>query len=271
MVIEVMKELQMPKDEKQDIAHLMETFHQVTDKLQATYEKIIAEKDELIAKKTRLEVLGELGASLAHEIRNPLTGIQNYASMLRKDVETDPQKTMIIDKILHCVTDLEKLVESILDYTRTFNPEKANHLSPLIIQEALSLAQEQIRAKDINVIDGFSKGNISINADAAMLKRVFLNLILNAVEASGQGGQLKISVRTDEENIYADFQDNGKGMLQEHLHKIFTPFFTTKSKGTGLGLSIASKIVESHGGNLRADNVKGGGAVFTVRLPKNGK
>jgi signal transduction histidine kinase len=249
-----------------EIARLMETFNQATEKLSLSYRRIgelqeeIAEKDRRLARRTRLETLGRMAATLAHEIRNPLGGIQLYAAMLRRDLESDAAKVRTLDRILAAVSGLDRLVEDMLEYGRDLEPRKS--LRPLgpLLESTLELARPALQEKRIAVVRRFEDSAAEV--DAEMMGRVFLNLVLNAIQAMEPGGTLTVAARGRE----ATFSDTGPGIAPDVLGRLFTPFVTTKTKGTGLGLAIAQKIVEAHGGTIEARNGTEGGATFAVRL-----
>ena len=249
-----------------ELARLLDTFNQATEKLAGSYRRIeelqqaLAEKDRELARKSRLEMLGRMAASLAHEIRNPLGGIQLYAAMLRRDLESDPGKVQTLDRILGAVSGLERLVEDMLAYGRDLEPQKAKRSLGPLVEEALALAAPAVAEKRIEIRREGVPGEAEV--DAEMLVRVFLNLARNACQAMPPGGRLTLSF----EGRSVSFADSGAGIPAEILDKLFTPFVTSKAKGTGLGLAIAHKIVEAHGGTIEARNAPGGGAVFTVRL-----
>jgi signal transduction histidine kinase len=249
-----------------ELTRLMETFHQATEKLARSYEKIeelqreIAEKDRRLARKTRLETLGRMAAGLAHEIRNPLAGIQLYASLLRRDLAHDAAKAASLDRILSAVSSLDKLVGDMLTFGRDLEPRRSFRPFGPLVREALDLARAALEEKKIEVICGFDETPVDLDAD--MMRQVFLNLILNAAQAMPPGGRL--TIRSAGRTI--SFADTGPGIPPEILEKLFAPFVTGKAKGTGLGLAIAHKIVEAHGGLIEARNDPAGGAVFTIRL-----
>jgi signal transduction histidine kinase len=242
-----------------EIARLFETFNQATEKLAGSYRRIeelqtqLAEKDRQIARKTRLETLGRMASTLAHEIRNPLGGIQLYAGMLRRDLEHDAEKVRTLDRVLAAVAGLDQLVEDMLVYGREYEPRKSARSLGDVVDDALALARVGIEVRR----EG-APGVAEVDADA--LSRAFLNLILNAAQAA----RSVLVVRFDGRSVA--FADDGPGIPAEVMDKLFTPFTTSKAKGTGLGLAIAHKIVEAHGGTIEARNAPGGGAVFTVRL-----
>jgi signal transduction histidine kinase len=249
-----------------EIARLMETFNQATEKLARSYQTIvglqreIAEKDRRLAHKTRLEDLGRMTAGLAHEIRNPLAGIRLYGSMLRRDLEGDPPKARTLDRVLSAVSGLERTVEDMLAYGRDLEPHRVPAPLGSLAEEALDLARAALEEKSIRVekdLDG-----AAAEVDPEMLRRVFLNVVLNAAQAMGPGGTLEVRGR----GRSVSFRDTGPGIAPEVLEKLFTPFVTSKAKGTGLGLALAHKIVEAHGGTIEARNNPDRGATFTIRL-----
>ena len=250
-----------------ELARLMETFNQATERLGQSYrtigelQKEIAEKDRQLARKTRLETLGRMAANLAHEIRNPLGGIQLYASMLRRDLEGDAAKVRTLDRILGAISGLDNLVEDMLAFGREIEPRR--RLQPLgpLVEQALDFIRGTVAEKGLRVELRFD-GMVVAEVDGEMMQRVFLNILSNAVQAVGPGGRIAV----DGSGRTLVFSDNGPGIPPEILEKIFTPFLTSKTKGTGLGLAIAHKIVEAHGGAIEAKNGPEGGAVFTIRL-----
>jgi two-component system, sporulation sensor kinase E len=249
-----------------ELARLMQTFNQATEKLAQSYQRIgelqrqVAEKDRQLSRKTRLEMLGRMAAALAHEIRNPLGGIQLYASMLRRDLDSDAEKVRTLDRILSAVAGLEKLVEDMLTYGRDLEPRKTVQPLATIVEAALDLARAAIGEKGIAVLRDLDGASAAV--DGEMMSRVFLNVILNAVQAMEPGGTLRVATR----GTTASFEDTGPGIPADMMDKLFTPFVTSKAKGTGLGLAIAQKIVEAHGGAIEARNNPGRGATFTVRV-----
>lgn len=249
-----------------ELTRLMETFNQATERLGQSYrtigelQKEIAEKDRQLARKTRLETLGRMAANLAHEIRNPLGGIQLYASLLKRDLEKDADKVRVLDRILGAIAGLDALVEDMLAFGREVEPKK--HLQPFapLVERALDLLRGAIDAKGVRVevrVDG-----AEAEMDGEMMQRVFLNIAGNAVQAVAPGGRLTVAG----EGRSIRFADDGPGIAPEILEKLFTPFLTSKTKGTGLGLAIAHKIVEAHGGTIGATNGPGGGATFAITL-----
>lgn len=204
----------------------------------------------------RLKEIGEMAAAMAHEIRNPLGGIEGFASLLKRDLDIPKQKEMV-DAILDGTRALGRLVTSVLEYARPLDLEKERlDLVPLI-QEVVNFASADadFHAKCLLKLPK----TCPVMGDADHLKRALLNLLRNANEVASF-----IEIILDEELVIAD---NGPGIAQENLEKIFTPFFTTKAQGTGLGLSETHKIIEAHGGRLTVDTKEGEGTRFAIELP----
>lgn len=249
-----------------ELARLMETFNQATERLGQSYQKIgelqkeIAEKDRQLARKTRLEALGRMAANLAHEIRNPLAGIQLYASMLKRDLEKDADKIRVLDRILGAIGGLETLVEDMLAFGRDLEPRKRMQPFGPLVEAALDLLRGAMAEKRVTAT--VRTGTSGAEMDGDMMQRVFLNIAGNAVQAVEPGGRLTI----DACGRSIRFIDDGPGIPPEILERLFTPFLTSKTKGTGLGLAIAHKIVEAHGGILEAKNGPDGGATFSITL-----
>jgi len=249
-----------------ELARLMETFNQATERLGQSYQKIgelqreIAEKDRQLARKTRLEMLGRMAANLAHEIRNPLGGVQLYAAMLRRDLEKDADKVRVLDRILGAIAGLDRLVEDMLAFGRDVEPNKRLQPFAPILEAVLDLLRGPIAEKGVRV--GLRADGAAAEMDGDMMQRVFLNVAGNAVQAVAPGGRLEIEAS----GRGVRFTDDGPGIPPEILEKLFTPFLTSKAKGTGLGLEIAHKIVEAHGGTIEAKNGPGVGATFSIIL-----
>lgn len=206
----------------------------------------------------RLKELGEMAATLAHEIRNPLGGIEGFAQLLKRDLEGTNHLRMI-HAILDGTQTLNNLVASVLDYARPMRL----HFAPTdlieIIQEAIALMGASDKAFNCKLITHFPTYKISI--DRARIKLVLLNLLRNASES----GANKISIEVTSEGIVM-IKDNGSGMSSRHLEKIFTPFFTTKSRGNGLGLAASLAVVKAHGGTLEVLSEEGKGSQFNLKL-----
>ncbi len=236
------------------------------------------ELEEDLKRSDRLAMLGTLAAGLAHEIKNPLGGIKGAGQLLRRSVASDPSLVTYTDIIVREVDRVNLLIEQLLDLSR---PARFN-LAPLNIHELLDhvlLLEKQIFDKrQIIVKKYFDPSLPPILADPAQLTQVFLNLVKNAAEAVKDRGCLTITTRIETDLhvrefgkdrgrfIWVDIEDDGVGIKEEDLPRIFSPFFTTKNNGTGLGLAICYRIIKEHGGLIRVESREGHGTTFKVAL-----
>ena len=220
-----------------------------------------------IRRKDRLAALGEMAATVAHEIRNPLGGISGFAALLARELRHDEPRARLVDKIILGAKDLERLVNGLLEYTRPIQLRLRLTNCADLVDAAIGFIE--LDGRPIQIINAVDP-DIQIMADPDRLRQVFLNILLNAVESIEESGQIRVSDHIEDDAIVVAFADTGCGMTPEQLERVFSPFFTTKEKGTGLGLAIAAQIVEVHGGRLDAASERGKGSTFFVRLPRTG-
>jgi signal transduction histidine kinase len=249
---------------------LITGFNEMTRQLKE--HKALAERYQ---RSERMAALGELGARLAHEIRNPLNSIQLIIDHLKDRFAPFEESTA--QKFEHYVTNiktelkrLNKLVTDFLQVSRPSNPE----IRPIRIKSFLTQIQQFLEAEvEKNHIQfelEVMPEELEIQGDEGLLKTVCLNIALNAIQAMEQGGQLRIQARLrDEESRACEivFADTGPGIPREYLPKIFEPYFTTKKDGTGLGLAIVNRVIEDHHGTIQVESTEGKGTTMTVILP----
>ena len=230
-------------------------------------------RQELLMKAHKLKAVGTLTAGVAHELNNPINNIILTASMLQEEFGELSQ-----DECLELVADLvgeseraQKIVRNLLDFARESDSEMESHNVQAIVEKTLALARNQIKLAKVKVEGELENGVAPIYGDRQQLEQVFLNLVLNALDAMPNGGLLKIRLQNtkDREQVAVSFEDTGVGIPKQHLSDVFDPFFTSKkaAKGTGLGLSVSLGIVQKHGGDIRVDSEVGKGTCFTVLLP----
>lgn len=216
----------------------------------------------------RLSSLGELTAGVAHELRNPLSGIKINTQILSRKKDLSAAERRILKSTQEGIEKIQKIVDDMLNFARpkaaNFKAERINEL----IAHCLNIIQDKIRRTNISLIFEKEENLPSLFIDAHQIQQVLINLMLNALQAMEKGGTLTIrSARQDNDGVKIEVRDTGVGIPKEHLKKIFDPFFTTKSEGTGLGLSISLKILQSHGATLEVQSVVGSGSVFTIHFP----
>ncbi len=220
----------------------------------------------------RLASVGRLAAGVAHQINNPLTGILTYSSLLlRKKLESDPERAelqVIVNETLRC----REIVKGLLGFSKQTEPQKQALAINSIIRNAIALTQNQALINDVTVLLELDEELPPIVVDGPQIQEVFLNIILNAIDAMPNGGELRvISTLKNDQSVQIRFADTGSGISPEHVDKIFDPFFTTKdaSKGTGLGLAVAYGIIEKHHGEILMESEVGRGATCIIDLPVN--
>lgn len=217
----------------------------------------------------RLKEVGELAAMVAHEIRNPLGGIKGFASLLCQDLAPQPELQQMAASILEGVEGLNRFVTSILNYTRPFQPKlETINLVPFM-QELIELIKMD-KAFNSHVQCQVQASEPSIEAliDPFLLKSAVLNLLVNALQAMPNGGTLTIDLNQTGNEAIIQVKDTGVGIAPEHLQKIFSPLFTTKTSGNGFGLAEVHKVVQAHQGIIDVQSQVQVGTVFTIKLPK---
>jgi len=258
------RKVKIGKDEK--IFNIFSTPFN-SNEILITFEDV-TEEVKLIEEKRRTEALKTLGiftTGVAHEIRNPLTAIKGFAQILEKKFENDGDELKYTRTILDEVKRLEDIVKDLLMYGRPSPPNKIFSNISNVIKDSISLLQEKIKEKNIN-IELDLNFDPKFNFDPKQMEQVFLNLILNAIESSDYNGKIIVKTKKYEDGILIEVKDFGFGIKEEDKEKIFTPFFTTKERGTGLGLPISQKLVEMHNGRIWFTSDQNGTSFF-VYLP----
>lgn len=266
-----------------ELGRIIMAYSEVTEKLQQSHDQLnqtvhalrreLGEKNRLLERKNRLAALGEMAAGLAHEIRNPLGGIQLYASMLAQDVADRPDSLQTVRKIAGGVRRLESLVGQVLQFSREIaaQPQKVDLAD--IVDGALEMASAKFAELGVEcTVNG--PRPFEVTADPLLIGQALLNLLLNAADAAAtEDSDGVVIVRfsrpgadSEVKQFHLVVKDNGPGIPAGVLDRIFNPFFTTKDTGTGLGLAIVHRVVEAHDGTVTAANDCGGGAKFEIRV-----
>ncbi len=222
-----------------------------------------------------LAALGEMAASVAHELRNPLGGIGGFAALLKDMLPRESVEARYVSKIIEGVDGLNKVATNLLAYTRPVEPMLQQFDLCNLLREVISFVQIEIEQEGLPVrmLTELGPNPCDVQMDPELLRQGFLNLFKNAVQALGEkGGEVICRIGEDEQPgwLRVDIVDDGPGVSSELQDKLFNPFFTTRAKGTGLGLAIVRKNIELHGGQISLVSQKGEGATFTVQLPLAG-
>lgn len=216
----------------------------------------------------RLAALGQLTAGLAHELRNPLGTIKGSADMLNNNLPAGDEIARELAGYISSEVDrTNSLVSRFLDFARPLELRRAPADLGAVIARAAAGAKRDADAHGVALRVDSRSGGISFPLDAELMERVFLNLMINAIQASSSGSAVTIESRVEGADAWVKVVDCGAGIPAEKIESIFNPFFTTKSNGTGLGLAIVAKIVDEHNGKIAVESKPGEGSTFTVRLP----
>lgn len=215
----------------------------------------------------RLIAMGEMAAKIVHEIRSPLCSIELYASMLAKDLEGTEHLNMA-KGISTGISSLNNILTNMLFFAKPQKPI----LRPIdicrLLDETVFMLMPMIESRGLTFLRQIEQG-VSVHGDADLLKQVFLNVLLNAIQSTPEGRAITANCRNEGQSALVEISDQGPGIQPENLEKIFDPFFSTKEKGTGLGLAISAKIVQAHGGTIKVISSPGHGAAFRISFPEN--
>jgi signal transduction histidine kinase len=229
----------------------------------------------------RLAALGEMAAAIAHEVKNPLAGIEVMAGILKRQLAESPDAQSILGDIIKEAKMANAIVLEVLDFVRPIRLQVENISVADAIRDAVSLAEGHVPRGDVRITVECPDHLPAIQGDPHQLRQIFTNLLMNAFEALNGDGAVKIAATTLTEEgpagsegqgpmVQVEVTDNGPGMPAEVLDKIFSPFFTTKPQGSGLGLAIVRKIVDAHDGRIDVGVLDTGGTRFRVTLPVTG-
>lgn len=257
-----------------ELGRLASNFDTMISKLNSAQQEIVRYHQEQLARADRLATIGQMAGAIAHEIRNPLTGISGALSVLsRKFAPDDPGREVIRETRL-LIDRLNKSVEEILHYLRPSQPQLQVVALTTIVERTVSLLQGEANKASVRLIMESGSGAgppPTVNADPQQLQQVLMNLVLNAIQASTAGGEIHIRTQTADNAAgqpcaSIEVEDSGKGMSADEVAKAFQPFFSTRAQGTGLGLPIAKQIVEQHGGRITLRSSVGKGTCVRVEF-----
>jgi signal transduction histidine kinase len=226
----------------------------------------------------RLAAVGEMAAVIAHEVKNPLAGIEVMAGLLRRKIPDAPDAQMVLTDIISEAKMANAIVQEVLDFVRPIRLQVEHTGIANAVQGAIQLADSKGKRGNVEVSVAIPDGLPHINADEHQITQVFTNLLMNAYEAMGGTGRVIVSaemMRLEDggdgrEAVLIEVADNGPGIPPDEADKVFDPFFTTKAQGSGLGLAIVRKIVDAHDGRIDLRTTPGQGTTIRVTLPVTG-
>lgn len=255
-------------DKQADLDAVQFQVEHIVTKLNQANGELRQARDEVL-RSERLAAVGELAAGVAHELRNPLTSVklllQHAAQRAQGEFLTDAKLELILDEIAR----MESTIQSLLDFSRPPRLNRLRHDIRESLQRAMNLVVGRARQHQVTISADLGETQLIVNADPEQLHQVFVNLLLNGLEAMPNGGELTLRARADGSNPFINLhvRDTGSGIPPEILKRLFEPFATSKDRGTGLGLAVSRRIVTEHQGTIDAENESTGGAVFRVILP----
>ncbi len=251
-----------------ELGALAEGFNNMLDKVQEMQSRITMLHQKELQNAQKLATVGEMAASVAHEIKNPLTGISNAMEIIVEEMN-DSAKKPILQEIHRQVRRVNNTLNALLQYARPEDLEIERTDIKKVIEDCVFFLESQTGNNRIKFIKELSAEEILFDFDPRQIEAVIINLLQNAVQAIENEGV--VTIRTEFDEIQQSFKltikDTGNGITPENLRKIFKPFFSTKAKGTGLGLAISKDIIERHGGTVSVSSIKGKGTVFEIYLP----
>jgi two-component system NtrC family sensor kinase len=259
-----------------ECGELAKSFNQMTENVKTSREQL--EKTVETLKTTRAQLvqseklsgIGEFVAGVAHELNNPLTAVIGFAELLQQS-DVDEKHRKFSQRIVQGAERCHKIVQNLLSFARQHTPERKSTNLNAVVDSVIDILQYELRTSNIEVKKELQPNLPCLMADGHQLQQVFLNILNNARQAmeGRSNSRVKVLTRKAGDRVEVVFQDNGPGISEENVKKIFNPFFTTKpvGKGTGLGLSLSYGIIQEHGGNISVQSKLGEGTAFTIDLP----
>jgi two-component system NtrC family sensor kinase len=267
-----------------ELSELAQAFNQMAVDLKKAREKIVQESENKLElerslrQSEKMATIGQFASGLAHEIGTPLNIIAGRAELMKRRLDDKEEAQKNLDIVVQQTERITKIIQQLLGFIRKKKPDRHALAIKAILRNTLDFLGHQIQKQGVSVAEEIKDSLPLISGDSDQLQQVFLNLILNAIQAMPEGGTLRVSVsskRIAKENIEGterqclevSIEDTGIGIEKEALSNIFNPFFTTKDRGTGLGLMVSQGIVQDHEGWINVESEVGKGSVFKVYLP----
>ena len=245
----------------------MGSFVDLSERLEM--ERALRNTQEQLLQSEKLAAMGRLTSQIAHELNNPLYGIMNTLELIKTEIPPENRRRKILEMALSETMRLSDLLRKMLSFSKPDQEERQPVDVNSIIDEILLLHEKQLKENDIDTVTSYSGQLPRVNASKNQLRQVFLNMVANARDAMPGGGTLSVATSAGRNHIIIEIKDNGTGIREEHIDKIFDSFFTTKGevKGVGLGLSVCYGFIKDHGGDIKVKSRVGVGTTFTITLP----
>jgi signal transduction histidine kinase len=249
----------IPVQSNDEIGELSGAFNDMLSRLDSAIE----EQERMC----RLAATGELAATLAHEIKNPLNAIGGAAEYIGKNAKGSLAREFV-SIITSEVARINKLTTTLLSFSKTAVPNLALNDLNEVVRDSLSLLSKESPDMKVTVKEELAENLPQINFDYYQIKQLIINLVINSHDAVSEKGIITVRTWYEKDKTCLAVEDNGSGISPEIIHNIFNPFFTTKTRGTGLGLAVSKRIAREHGGDLTAKSKKGVGSILTLELPE---
>ncbi len=222
--------------------------------------------EDQLRRSERLAALGRLAAGVAHEIRNPLSSIKGFATILEARLHADEQGRQLAHVLAQEVDRINRVVSELLDFAGPADLQRSPCACRELLQRVLQLVEPDALQQNVRIESVVEPEDLVLNVDPDRFAQVLLNLFLNSLQAMEEGGVLRVQALSEGEHVLLRVADTGVGISEEDLPHVFDPYFTTKPRGVGLGLANAHKIVQAHGGDIEVQSLPGRGTTFTLRL-----
>lgn len=252
----IVKSIELLYESKRSILHSF---------VDITHEK---ENEQLMVRSEKMNIAGELAASIAHELRNPLTSIKGFFQMLK---ESDNKKDLYFSVIEEELSRIEQISGELLTLAKPQSEYRKIHNLTQLVNDVVVLLDSRAHIENIEIIVRILSNDMMVLCEGNKIKQVFINLIKNAIDAMKHGGKIIVQVEKVKESIQVQIIDEGVGIPKELIHKIGEPFYTTKEKGTGIGMMVCYQIIERHHGTITLESEVGKGTTCTITLPLSNK
>ena len=257
----------VPVHSTDEVGTLIASFNTMAENLDRSRQEVAQLHSREMERAQQLATVGELASGVAHEIRNPLTGVRGAIELaLRKIPEGDDARTLLMEAQRQ-LARIESTTTQLLRYARPPDLKEITVDANLLVDRAAAIVAPRAATARVDLTVESSPIPVTVSVDPELMVQVLVNLLLNGIEAMTPGGLLTIWVASHAPDVWIGVRDTGVGVAAKHQDEIFRPFFSTKHQGTGLGLPISKDIVTRHGGTLRLEGSPGGGAAFVVTLP----
>ncbi len=255
--------------ERDEIGELGASFNRMAGELERASARVEELHRAELERAGQLATVGELAAGVAHEIKNPIAGISGGMDLIGRRVPDDPELRQIVEEMRRQTDRVSVAVRDLLSFARPVEPRLAPTAVNVVAERSKALIAPAAEGAGVSIVDQLSAALPAVHADEELLGQCVVNLLMNAIQAAGKGGWVRLATTAEEDGVTIAVTDSGEGVPPGMLEQIFKPFFTTKHQGTGLGLSITADIIARHEGRISVENEQGGGASFRIWLPSD--